>query len=144
MKKKILTTVLLLSLIANANAQIYPGDTYMKYPTRDLYDPAIMSMTLRAYAETAAQRAAFFDQYAEMAAEAFNEHRWGDAINYATSALSLFENGQQYFIRGYAYEKLGYLKEARKDYKKSKKMGYSDAARALEAVNEKIKAQRRR
>jgi hypothetical protein len=34
--------------------------------------------------------------------------------------------------------------KSRKDYKKSKKMGYSDAARALEAVNEKIKAQRRR
>lgn len=60
------------------------------------------------------------------------------------AALSLFENGQQYFIRGFAYEKLGYLKEARKDYKKSKKMGYSDATRALETVNEKIKAQRRR
>jgi tetratricopeptide (TPR) repeat protein len=65
----------------------------------------------------AARRAAIFDQYAQWAADAYNEERWNDAIKYASSALSIFDNGQQYFIRGYAYESLGILKDARKDYK---------------------------
>lgn len=128
----------------NSNAQIYPEDSYVRYPTTNLYDPAIMNMTMRAYAETLERRTALFRQYAQRAADAFNEEEWGDAIKYASSALSLFENGQQYYIRGYAYEHLGYLKEARKDYKAGKKNGYTDAAWALEAVNKKIKAQKRR
>ena len=79
-----------------------------------------------------------------MAAEAYNEENWYDAIKYADSALSLFENGQQYYIRGYGYESLGYLKEAKKDYKRAKKLGYYDAVQALESLNEKIKAQKKK
>ena len=144
MKKMIVMTALMCQITVGAKAQIYAGDSYMRYPTVDLYDPAIMSMSLRAHAEMAARRAAIFDQYAQWAADAYNEERWNDAIKYASSALSIFDNGQQYFIRGYAYEYLGALKDARKDYKKSKKMGYGDAIAALERVNGKIKAQRKR
>ena len=144
MKYLIILTALMCQFAVSMKAQIYPGDTYVRYPTRDLYDPAIMNMSLRAYAETAARRAALFDQFAQWAADAYNDARWNDAIKYASSALSLFENGQQYYIRGYAYESLGYLKEAKKDYKKSKRRSYPDGARALERVSEKIKAQRKR
>ena len=144
MKKKILTTAVLLAMLANANAQIYGGESVVRYPTTNLYDPGIMNMYMRAYAETYERRATIFKEYASQAVDAFNEGEWGDAIKYATSALSLFENGQQYYIRGYAYESLGYLKEAKRDYKKSKKHGYPDAAQALESVSEKIKAQRKR
>ena len=59
------------------------------------------------------------------------------------TSLSLFENGQQYYIRGYALESLGYLKEAKKNYKASKRIGYHDATQALNALNEKIKAQKK-
>ena len=127
-----------------SQAQIYPGETGIQYPTRDLYDTRVMDMTLRAYAETAARRSAYFEQYSGLAAKAYNERNWHDAIKYANSALSLFENGQQYYIRGYGYESLGYLKEAKKDYKKAKKLGYYDAVQALESLNEKIKAQKKK
>lgn len=144
MKKMFVMTALLCQITVSMKAQIYAGDTYMRYPTRDLYDSDIMSMSLRAHAETAARRAALFDQYAQRAADAFNAARWNDAITYASSALSIGENGQQYYIRGYAYEALGYLKDARRDYKASKRKGYGDASAALERVKEKIKAQRKR
>ena len=142
--KKITILVLLCLMSINSQAQVYAYDSSLKMPTRDLYDTEVMNMTLRAYAETAARRSAYFKQYSRMAAEAYNEENWYDAIKYANSALSLFENGQQYYIRGYGYESLGYLKEAKKDYKRAKKLGYYDAVQALESLNEKIKAQKKK
>ena len=144
MRKKVMILALMCCLAMSCKAQIYPGETGIQYPTRDLYDTRVMDMTLRAYAETAARRSAYFEQYAELAAKAYNERNWYDAIKYADSALSLFENGQQYYIRGYGYESLGYLKEARKDYKRAKKLDYYDAIQALESLNEKIKAQKKK
>lgn len=144
MKKKILFVGLICQMALSGNAQIYGGDPSVRLPTRDLYDTDVMSMSLRAQAETWERRSAMFEFYAEMAANAYNESKWRDAINYSSTALSLFENGQQYFIRGYALESLGFLKDAKKNYKASKRMGYHDAAQALEELNKKIKAQKKR
>ena len=141
--KKIIVMTLMCLMATTSQAQVYGYDSWLKMPTRDLYDTQVMDMTLRAYAETAARRSALFEQYSKLAAEAYNERNWYDAIKYANSALSLFENGQQYYIRGYGYESLGYLKEAKKDYKRAKRLGYYDAAQALESVNNKIKAQKK-
>lgn len=144
MRKTNVIMALICLMVLNSNAQIYGGDPSVRLPTRDLYDTDVMSMSLRAQAETWGRRSAMFDVYAEMAANAYNESKWRDAINYSSTALSLFENGQLYYIRGFALESLGFLKEAKKNYKASKRMGYHDAALALEELNKKIKAQKKR
>lgn len=44
MRKMILTMSLLCSMAMGANAQIYAYDTWMRMPTRDIYDDGIMNM----------------------------------------------------------------------------------------------------
>ena len=64
-------------------------------------------------------------------------------INNVNSALNTgYYNGKLYFFRGYAYESLGYCKNAKKDYKLAKKNGVFEANAALDRVKQKMKAKR--
>ena len=47
-----------------------------------------------------------------------------------------------HFFRGFAYESLGYYKNAKKDYKVAKKHGVFEANAALERIKQKMKAKR--
>jgi hypothetical protein len=60
-----------------------------------------------------------------------------DNVNNAFSTD--YVNGDLYFIRGYAYEQLGYTSYAKKDYKRGRKEGSDLAARALEALKARMK-----
>ena len=124
-------------------AQVGAYDRAIPLPTMDLYDTQTMNMAL-AHAQMAArveaQRRELFSIYANRAVEAYNNRQWGVAINCVNNALeTTYYNADVYYIRGYAYEKLGYYRDAKRDYKKAKKYGYTDAASALELLKIKMK-----
>ncbi len=101
-------------------------------------------MSLSAYAEMAAQRQRMCRYYTNEALNAFKENRWYDVINYSSHAIDLDPNGGLFFIRGGAYESLGYLKEAKTDYKRSKRKHFAQAKIALQRVKDTMKQQRKR
>ena len=144
MKKRTLTiTVMMLMLVMTANAQVGAYDRAIPLPTRDLYDTQTMNMAL-AHAQMAArveaQRKELFSIYANKAVEAYNNSQWVVAINCVNNALeTTYYNADVYYIRGYAYEKLGYFRDAKRDYRKAKKYGNVYAESALESLKIKMK-----
>ena len=144
MKKRTLTiTVMMLMLVMTANAQVGAYDRAIPLPTRDLYDTQTMNMAL-AHAQMAArveaQRKELFSIYANKAVEAYNNSQWVVAINCVNNALeTTYYNADVYYIRGYAYEKLGYYRDAKKKKKKAKKYGNEYAEDALESLKVKMK-----
>jgi len=143
MKKKMMTMALMCLMAASGDAQVYGGDTWVQLPTRDLYDSQTMSMALQ-HAEMAARqrarREAKWDQYSDMAYDSYSDRQWNAVIRYVGLALETgFYNSDMYYMRGYAYEKLGYFKEAKKDYRKAKKYGNEQAVYALKALKERMK-----
>ena len=141
MKKKVMTVAMMCLMAMSSKAQIYGYDTAVQMPTIDLYDTGMMNMYARALAETAARRQAAFERYYDMAIEACGRKEWSDVVYYVNNALETkYYTGGIYYIRGYAYEQMGNLRAAKKDYKKGKKYNSPEAARALEA----LKARNRR
>ena len=144
MKKKIITlTVMGCMTVMNVNAQVYGGDTWVQFPTRDLYDSQTMNMALQ-HAEMAARvrarKEAMWEQYSDLAYENYNNRQWNRVISSVNLALETgFYNSDVYYMRGYAYEQLGYFKQAKKDYRKAKKYGSYQAVSALDALKEKMK-----
>lgn len=136
MRKRMILSMALACLMAKgAEAQIGPYDTYMRMPTADLYDMGMMNAYARASAEMAVRREAYYDRCSNMAVETWKNKQWNAVIYYVNEALSMkFYSGHIYYLRGYAYEQLGNLRAAKKDYKKGKKNYSSEAARALEAL----------
>ena len=140
MKKMILTMALTCLMTKGAEAQIGPYDTYMRMPSADLYDMGMMNAYARVLAEAAARRQEIYDRYSNMAFEAYYNKKWSYVIYYVNMALETkYYSGQLYYIRGFAYEQNGNLRAAKKDYKKGKKYGSIEAARALEALKAKSK-----
>ena len=144
MKKKVMTLAMMCCLAMSSEAQIYAGDTWAPLPTKDLYDTGAMNSYMRAYSETAAMRREIVDFYGHNAIEAYKNQRWNDVIRDASVALKYAPYGVFYYIRGCAYEALGYYRQAKSDYKASKKDGYSDADEALTCLKAKMRAKRKR
>ena len=141
MKKKVMTLALMCLMAMSSKAQVYAGDAWMQMPTMDLYDTGMMNLYARALAETAARRKAVFEQYYDMAIEACGRKEWSEVVYLVNSALETqYYTGGIYFLRGYAYEQMGNLRAAKRDYKKGKKYNSPEAARALES----LKARKRR
>lgn len=135
MKKKIFVIMMTGMIVTSGKAQVYGGDTWVQFPTRDLYDTGMMDMYLRALAETSELRKQNYYRYSDLAIEAYNNKQWNNAIYYVNEALKTkYYSGQLYYIRGYAYEQNGNLRAAKKDYKKGKKYNCPEAAQALEAL----------
>ena len=135
MKKMIMTVALMCTIVLSSRAQVYGYDQALKLPTVDLYDDALMEMELRAARETAARRQKAFEHFGDLAYDAYLNKRWVDVINNVNSALNTgYYNGKLYYFRGFAYESLGYYKNAKKDYKVAKKKGVFEANAALVAV----------
>ena len=142
MKKKIFIMTLVCSAAMNLNAQIYAGDTSLPMPTIDLYDTGMMNMYLRAMAETAAQRKENYYRYSDMALEAYKNKQWNNVVYYVNEALNTkYYSGELYYLRGYAFEQLGNLRAAKKDYKTGMKHNCPQAAQALEAL--KVRSKRK-
>ncbi len=141
MKKKVMTLALMCLMAMSGKAQVYAGDAWMQMPTMDLYDTGMMNLYARALAETAARRQATFERYYDLAIEACGRKEWNEVVYLVNSALETkYYTGSIYFLRGYAYEQMGNLRAAKKDYKKGKKYNSPEAARALES----LKARKRR
>ena len=143
MNNKGIMIAIMCCLTMSIKAQVYAGDTGIKYPTVSMYDPQVMSMAF-AHAEMAARleakRQELFKDYAELAYDAYRESQWNDVIYYVNNALNTtYYNADVYFIRGYAYEHLGNYKQAKKDYKKAKKYGNYKAVFALDNLKIKMK-----
>jgi hypothetical protein len=137
MRKIILTAALMCTMAVNCNAQYWQG---LEYPTMDLYDTNLMIAHIQAVRETAAQRLEYYRYFSNLAIDAYNNGRWSDVIDNVNNAFSTdYVNGDLYFIRGYAYEQLGYTSYAKKDYKRGRKEGSDLAARALEALKARMK-----
>lgn len=142
MKKKLLIGAMMCGMALNAQAQ-YQYDRALPMPTVDLYDTGMMNMYLRALAETSARRQQSYEQYAELAFDAFDNRQWSSVISYVDQALStLYYCGDLFYIRGYAYEQLGNVRAARKDYKAGKKYNCAEAAQALEVLKTKKKTRK--
>ena len=140
MKKRIIVIVLTCSMAMKVGAQIYSYDRGVQFPITSLYDTDMMNMQLRALAETAAIRKENYRRYSDMAFEAYNNNNWSNVIYYVNAALNtLYYSGTLYYIRGYAYEQLGNLRAAKKDYKTGKKYNCSEAVQALESLKAKRK-----
>ncbi len=138
MKRIVMTLAMMCLMAMSSKAQIYDYDTAVQMPTMDLYDTGMMIMYARALAETAARRQAAFERYYDLAIEACGRKEWSDVVYYVNNALETkYYTGGIYFLRGYAYEQMGKLRTAKKDYKKGKKYNSLDAARALEALKAK-------
>ena len=124
----------------SGKAQVFSYDQAGILPSVDLYDDAMMEMALRAARETAPRRQRAFEYYGDLAYDAYCNKKWVDVINNVNSALNTgFYNGKLYYFRAFAYESLGYYKNAKKDYKVAKKNGIFEANAALERVKQKMK-----
>ena len=142
MKKKVLIGAIMCLMTLNAQAQ-YQYDRALPLPTVDLYDTGMMNMYLRALAETAPRRQQRYEEFADLAFEAFKDKQWNSVINYVNQALSTgFYCGDLFYIRGYALEQKGNLKAAKSDYKTGKKYNCREAAIALEALKAKRKTRK--
>lgn len=141
MKKMVLTMLCMMAL--NANAQVYSYDTWTQLPTTDLYDTQTMNMAL-AHAEmrarVEARKQALFEHYTSQAIDAFRNSQWSSVIYFANQALDTsYYNGDIYYLRGYANEQLGDLRQAKKDYRKGKKYGCYQATAALQSLKTRKK-----
>ncbi len=147
MKKVIMLIMMGCMVILNIDAQVYGGDSWVQLPTRDLYDSQTMSMALQ-HAEMAARirarKEALWEQYSDLAYEAYNNRQWHSVLNYVYQALETgFYNSDMYYIRGYAYEQLGEFRLAKKNYRKAKKYGNYRAELALDELKEKMKKKKK-
>lgn len=61
----------------------------------------------------------FYKHFYDLALDAYNNGRWQDVIENANIAFLVpgNVNSDLYFIRGYAYEQLGYIKKAKENYR---------------------------
>ena len=142
MKKRLLIGAMMCWMALSAQAQ-YQYDRALPLPTVDLYDTGVMNMYMRALAETSARRQQSYEKYSELAFNAFNSRQWSNVVSYVGAALNTgYYCGSLYYIRGFAYEQLGNLRAAKKDYKTEKKYDCVEAARALDALKAKRKAKR--
>jgi len=138
--KKMMILALMCLMTISGKAQVFSYDQAGILPSVDLYDDAMMEMALRAARETAPRRQRLFEYYGDLAYDAYCNKKWVDVINNVNSALNTgFYNGRLYFFRAFAYESLGYYKNAKKDYKVAKKNGIFEANAALERVKQKMK-----
>lgn len=105
------------------------------FPTPDLYDSGMMNMYINAARETARARLDNFKYFYEMGIDAYNDQRWKDVIRFVNLALKTgYDDDQLYFMRGVAYDKTGYTKEAKKDLRTALKQGYEDAREVLDII----------
>ena len=142
MKKKVTLAICLCLMTLSVKAQ-YQYDRALPLPTVDLYDTGVMNMYMRALAETSARRQQRYEEYSELAFSAFNNRQWNSVISYVDQALNtMFYCGELFYIRGYAYEQLGKLRAAKKDYKTGKKYNCREAAIALETLKAKRKTRK--
>lgn len=140
MKKKVIMLALMCLVVVSGKAQIYGYDQALRLPTADLYDDAMTNMYLRALAETAAIRKENYFRYSDMAVEAYRNQNWNNVIYYVNEALNTkYYCGQLYYLRGYAYEQLGKLRAAKKDYKTAIKNDSQEAAQALASLKARKK-----
>lgn len=144
MKKKVIVLALMCLVMTKGSAQTYGYDGYVDLPTADLYDSGVMGMSLGAYRDMAARRDRLFKYYGELTINAFNNHQWYDVISNANHLISIAPIGQVYYMRGAAFEALGYYKEALSDYKSGKKDGYEQAAAAYDALKAKMKEMKKK
>lgn len=139
--KKMMILALMCLMTISGKAQVFSYDQAGILPSVDLYDDEMMEMALRAARETAPRRQRAFEYYGDQAYEAYCNKKWVDVINNVNRALNTgFYNGKLYYFRAFAYESLGYYKNAKKDYKVAKKNGISEANAALERIKQKMKA----
>lgn len=140
MKKKVIMLALMCLVVVSGKAQIYGYDQALRLPTADLYDDAMTNMYLRALAETAAIRKENYFRYSDMAIDAYKNKQWNNVIYYVNEALNTkYYCGGLYYMRGYAYEQLGKLRAAKKDYKTAIKNDSQEAAQALASLKARKK-----
>ena len=137
MKKQLFSMIMMCLMAMNVHAQYVDA---LPFPSMELYDSDVMNMYLRALAETSTKRKENYDYFSNLAIEAYANGEWYKTINYVNLALDTkYYSGVMYYIRGYAHEQLGNLKEAKKDYKMGIKYDCREAVQALESLKAKNK-----
>ena len=140
MRKGIVLLVMMCALGLKGQAQIYGYDQAIKLPTAELYDMNVMNAYANALRETAGTRMQAYRMYCDYAITALSEKQWNSAIYYVDKALDTgYYSGDLYWIRGFANEQMGNLKQAKKDYKEGTKLGSEGAEQALEQLKERMK-----
>ena len=106
----------------------------------DLYDTGMMNMYLQTQAQTYGIRKQNYEMYVDMAFDAAKNDQWSNVLTYTANALNTgFWNADFYYLRGIACERLGYLQDAKREYKTAKRKGSVYAADALEQLKERMK-----
>ena len=135
--KFVLTSVVVCACSLNMQGQS------VQTPTMDLYDTGMMNMYLQSARETAARRYENYIHYGDLAVEACAKKQWSGTIYYVNEALGTgYYNGILYYFRGMAYENIGNISAAEKDYKMAKKLGCVEASGALVALKAKMKSRK--
>ena len=130
MKKRVMTMAAACAIALGSWAQY--GEA-IQFPTADLYDSGMMNGLTRAYAETYGMRQRIFNEYVEMAFQAWENKHWSKVVRYVDGALDTgLWSEDLYYMRGFAYEQMGNVKAAKKNYKEGKRLGSYEAAKALE------------
>ncbi len=128
-----LKTYLITMMICAGATYVQAQDTPL--PTADLYDSGMMNMAIQSRAQTYSIRRQQYDQCWDMALTAMENGDLRSVITHVTNALSTgFWSGNIYYLRGFAYEKLGEYSLAKKDYKSAKRNGCELADEALERL----------
>ena len=140
MRKGIVLLVMMCAVSLKGQAQIYGYDQAIKLPTAELYDMNMMNAYANALRETAGTRMQAYRMYCDYAITALSEKQWNNAVYYVDKALDTgYYSGDLYWIRGFANEQMGNLKQAKKDYKEGTKLGSEGAEQALEQLKERMK-----
>jgi len=137
MKRMVILTALMGAMVMNGRAQVGAYDTYVELPVVDLYGGMLNANTARMMAELDARKKEQFEYYQQEAQKAIGEKNWWRAIRCVNEALQTgYENSYVYYLKGFAFERAGDLKNAKKAYKKAKRKGSLDAIQGLARLRE--------
>lgn len=103
--------------------------------------PEMIERAAIAQALDKAEREEKFEKWQSAAVDAYNKGNYLTCLTYINYALDTnLHNGYIYYVRALAFEQLHDYKNAKKQYKNSKKLGYYQAEEALKGIKEREKA----
>lgn len=127
--------IILLSSSAICPAQIVINSKFQPLSYEELYMQAMIEV------EHKQRQKEKFEYYQTKAYKCYDRQDWYGFLTYSNYALDTgLSNARLYYYRGVVYEWLNDFKQAKKNYKKTKKKGYAYAEPALASLKEKEKA----
>ncbi len=144
MKKRYIVMLLSLCLSINLSAQIYQYDAAIEMPSGSIYDMGAMNSYLNSYREAMAIRHENWNRTMTTAMEYFNKDDYATFLNLTNSLVEETRIGRFFELRGDAWSKLGYYKNALREYKYARKLGSDDVYTKIDNTKRIIKQQKKK